>query len=90
MTGVQTRHAIVLTPGIFRGANTKEMKRVRDKPLFGIELDDDMFTLAVANMIVRGNGKSMQFSQQLPLIRFTVAFTINFYLVINFRIMHGK
>jgi len=43
---------------MFRGANTKEMKRIREHSLFGVELDDDIFTLAVANMIVRGDGKS--------------------------------
>jgi len=43
---------------MFRGANVKEMKRIREQSLYGVELDDDIFTLAIANMIVRGDGKS--------------------------------
>ena len=43
---------------MFRGANAKEIKRIREQSLYGVELDDDIFTLAVANMIVRGDGKS--------------------------------
>jgi hypothetical protein len=34
------------------------MKRIREQSLYGVELDDDIFTLAIANMIVRGDGKS--------------------------------
>jgi len=43
---------------MFKGANAKEIERIRKHSLFGVELDDDIFTLAVANMIVRGDGKS--------------------------------
>ncbi|MCL2742237.1 MAG: N-6 DNA methylase [Planctomycetaceae bacterium] len=43
---------------MFKGANVKEIERIRQRSLYGVELDDDIFTLAVANMIVRGDGKS--------------------------------
>jgi predicted RNA methylase len=43
---------------MFRGANVKEMERIRKQSLYGVERDDDIFTLAIANMIVRGDGKS--------------------------------
>jgi SAM-dependent methyltransferase len=43
---------------MFRGANDKDVRRIRNNSLFGIESDDDIYTLAIANMIVRGDGKS--------------------------------
>jgi len=43
---------------MFRGANAKERKRIRERSLYGVELNDDIFTLAVANRIVRGDGQS--------------------------------
>jgi len=43
---------------MFRNANAKEIKRIKNESLYGVELNDDIFTLAVANMIVRGDGKS--------------------------------
>jgi type I restriction-modification system DNA methylase subunit len=43
---------------MFRGANVKEIKRIKQESLYGVELNYDIFTLAVANMIVRGDGKS--------------------------------
>lgn len=43
---------------MFRHANAKEMKHIRQHSLFGVELNDEIFTLAIANMIVRGDGKS--------------------------------
>ncbi|GHT26159.1 hypothetical protein FACS18942_03110 [Planctomycetales bacterium] len=43
---------------MLREANKPEAARIKKEALYGIELDDDIFTLAVANMIVRGDGKS--------------------------------
>ncbi|MDR2864071.1 MAG: N-6 DNA methylase [Spirochaetaceae bacterium] len=43
---------------MFKGANDKEIERIRQNALFGVESDDDIYTLAIANMIVRGDGKS--------------------------------
>jgi 16S rRNA G966 N2-methylase RsmD len=43
---------------MFKGANDKEIARIRKNALFGVESDDDIYTLAIANMIVRGDGKS--------------------------------
>ncbi|MDR0485173.1 MAG: N-6 DNA methylase, partial [Elusimicrobiota bacterium] len=43
---------------MFKEANLKEMEKIRKDSLFGIESNDDIYTLAVANMIVRGDGKS--------------------------------
>lgn len=40
------------------GNNSDTIKRIKDKALVGIELDQHMFTLACANMIFRGDGKS--------------------------------
>ncbi|GMO70530.1 MAG: hypothetical protein Ta2A_19130 [Treponemataceae bacterium] len=39
-------------------ANDKEIAKIRQNSLFGVESDDDIYTLAIANMIVRGDGKS--------------------------------
>jgi type I restriction-modification system DNA methylase subunit len=43
---------------MFKDANTTEIARIRRESLFGVESDDDIYTLAIANMIVRGDGKS--------------------------------
>ncbi|MDR3112759.1 MAG: SAM-dependent methyltransferase [Endomicrobium sp.] len=43
---------------MFKGANLKDIERIRNNSLFGVEYDDDIYTLAIANMIVRGDGKS--------------------------------
>lgn len=43
---------------MFKHANTEEIKKIKADGLFGVELDVDLFTLAIANMIVRKDGKS--------------------------------
>ena len=43
---------------MFKRASDKDITRIRNNSLFGIESDDDIYTLAIANMIVRGDGKS--------------------------------
>ena len=43
---------------MFKNANPEEVERIRNEQLFGIEFDDGLFTLAVANMIIRQDGKS--------------------------------
>ncbi|MDR3336414.1 MAG: SAM-dependent methyltransferase [Treponema sp.] len=43
---------------MFKGANDKDITKIRQCSLFGVESDDDIYTLAIANMIVRGDGKS--------------------------------
>jgi type I restriction-modification system DNA methylase subunit len=43
---------------IFKGANDKDIEKIRKNSLFGIESQDEIYTLAVANMIIRGDGKS--------------------------------
>jgi type I restriction-modification system DNA methylase subunit len=43
---------------MLNGANDKEIVKIRQNALFGVESDDDIYTLAIANMIVRGDGKS--------------------------------
>jgi 16S rRNA G966 N2-methylase RsmD len=43
---------------MFKGASDKDITGIRNNSLFGIESDDDIYTLAIANMIVRGDGKS--------------------------------
>jgi type I restriction-modification system DNA methylase subunit len=40
------------------GINDNDIERIRRHSLFGVELDSDIYTLAIANMIVRGDGKS--------------------------------
>lgn len=39
-------------------ANQKEINEIKTKQLFGIELDNELYTLAITNMIIRGDGKS--------------------------------
>jgi type I restriction-modification system DNA methylase subunit len=41
--------------------DSSTIKRIRDLALVGVELDQHMFTLACANMIFRGDGKSNMF-----------------------------
>jgi type I restriction-modification system DNA methylase subunit len=43
---------------MFKGASDKDIAKIRNNSLFGVESDDDIYTLAIANMIVRGDGKS--------------------------------
>lgn len=43
---------------MFKGANAAELERIRSESLYGVELDDDLYTLAIANMIIRKDGKS--------------------------------
>lgn len=43
---------------MFKRANAEEIKRIKSDGLYGVELDIELFTLAVANMIIRGDGKS--------------------------------
>jgi type I restriction-modification system DNA methylase subunit len=43
---------------MFRGANPQEMEKIRKEQLYGIEFDDGLYTLAIANMIIRQDGKS--------------------------------
>ena len=45
-------------PKMFKGANDKEIENIKKNKLYGVESDDDIYTLAIANMIVRGDGKS--------------------------------
>lgn len=39
-------------------ADPKEIERIRTEGLYGVEFDDGLYTLAVANMIIRKDGKS--------------------------------
>jgi len=43
---------------MFKNANPIEIKKIKSEGLYGIELDDDLFTLAITNMIIRKDGKS--------------------------------
>jgi type I restriction-modification system DNA methylase subunit len=43
---------------MFKDANPDEVEQIRKEQLYGIEFDDGLFTLAVANMIIRQDGKS--------------------------------
>jgi type I restriction-modification system DNA methylase subunit len=43
---------------MFNGASDKDIERIRKNSLFGVESQDEIYTLAIANMIVRGDGKS--------------------------------
>jgi type I restriction-modification system DNA methylase subunit len=43
---------------MFKGANPQEMVKIRQKQLYGVEFDDGLYTLAIANMIIRQDGKS--------------------------------
>lgn len=39
-------------------ASPQEIERIREDGLYGVEFDDGLYTLAVANMIIRKDGKS--------------------------------
>lgn len=43
---------------MFKRANDKEIDSIKRNQLYGVESNDDIYTLAIANMIVRGDGKS--------------------------------
>jgi 16S rRNA G966 N2-methylase RsmD len=43
---------------MFKGASDKDIEKIRNNSLFGIESQDEIYTLAIANMIIRGDGKS--------------------------------
>ncbi|MDR0662761.1 MAG: hypothetical protein LBF80_01595 [Spirochaetaceae bacterium] len=43
---------------MFKDASGKDIIKIRGNSFFGVESDDDIYTLAIANMIVRGDGKS--------------------------------
>lgn len=43
---------------MFKQANSTELEKIRKERLYGVELDDDLFTLAITNMIIRKDGKS--------------------------------
>ena len=43
---------------MFKNANPQEMKAIKENGLFGIEADPHIYTLCIANMIVRRDGKS--------------------------------
>lgn len=43
---------------MFKGANPTEIDKIKREGLYGVELDPDLFTLSIANMIVRKDGKS--------------------------------
>lgn len=43
---------------MFKEANPEEVEHIREDGLYGVEFDDELYTLAVANMIIRKDGKS--------------------------------
>lgn len=43
---------------MFRDANPVEVEQIRKERLYGVEQDDGLYTLAIANMIIRQDGKS--------------------------------
>lgn len=43
---------------MFADANAEEIEDIRQDSLYGVEFDDELYTLAVANMIIRKDGKS--------------------------------
>lgn len=43
---------------MFKNANLEEVERIRKDGLYGVEFDDGLYTLAIANMIIRKDGKS--------------------------------
>lgn len=43
---------------MFKGANLTEVEDIRKNRLYGVEFDDGLYTLAIANMIIRKDGKS--------------------------------
>ena len=43
---------------MFQNANPAEIENIRKNGLYGVEFDDGLYTLAIANMIIRKDGKS--------------------------------
>lgn len=43
---------------MFKDANPEEVESIRKNGLYGVEFDDGLYTLAIANMIIRKDGKS--------------------------------
>ena len=43
---------------MFQEANQNEVDAIRNERLYGVEFDDELYSLAVANMIIRKDGKS--------------------------------
>ena len=43
---------------MFKTANPQEVEQIRKEQLYGVEFDDGLYTLAIANMIIRQDGKS--------------------------------
>ncbi len=43
---------------MFKDANPDEVENIRRNGLYGVEFDDGLYTLAIANMIIRKDGKS--------------------------------
>ena len=43
---------------MFKDANPQKIENIRQNQLYGIEFDDGLYTLAIANMIIRQDGKS--------------------------------
>ena len=43
---------------MFKDANPDEVENIRKRSLYGVEFDDGLYTLAIANMIIRKDGKS--------------------------------
>lgn len=43
---------------MFKNANQEEIIKIKKEGLYGVELDVELFTLAIANMIIRRDGKS--------------------------------
>lgn len=43
---------------MFKDANPEDVERIRKDGLYGVEFDDGLYTLAIANMIIRKDGKS--------------------------------
>ena len=39
---------------MFKGANPQDADKIRKEQLYGIEFDDGLYTLAIANMIISG------------------------------------
>ena len=47
---------------MFKDANPKETDKIRKESLYGVEFDDELYALAIANMIIRKDGKSNIYS----------------------------
>lgn len=43
---------------MFKNANPDDIDRIRQEGLYGVEFDDGLYTLSIANMIIRKDGKS--------------------------------